>query len=177
LIFRGCQAERHPDRFPEASDHVDCGTISQRHQRADAGHRHQAPTHSVVRDDSQYAAGAGRRSARAVTLLKFNPLCALAASINRSPATLSEQRLSWKKRSLHRKEEVLGNQSPTAHPMKFGYRIHLRYADISSATLTMEFATPASKHVGRADVCRVWKSANRLRLVCSFSNVLRGTLD
>jgi hypothetical protein len=51
-----------------------------------------------------------RRRSQA-SLLKLNQLCALAASINRSPATLGEQRVSWKKRSLHRKEEVLATSS------------------------------------------------------------------
>jgi hypothetical protein len=53
-----CQSKHRTDclRVPEASWHVDCGAISQRHHWADTGGRHQAPTHIIVANHGQQAA-------------------------------------------------------------------------------------------------------------------------
>ena len=71
LILCGCQAKRRPDRLgvPEAGRHVNGGAIGQRDYRANAGGRHQAPTHVIVPDDGQQAPE--RLSCRA--LAKPNP--------------------------------------------------------------------------------------------------------
>ena len=40
----------------ETSGHIDGGTVSQRHHRANARDRHQAPAHLIIPHDSQQAA-------------------------------------------------------------------------------------------------------------------------
>jgi len=57
LMPGACQSEHRPNRFgfAEAGGHIDGGPIGQCHHRPNARHRHQAPAHLIVPDNSQQA--------------------------------------------------------------------------------------------------------------------------
>jgi hypothetical protein len=57
LIPGARQSEHRPNRlgFAKAGGHIDGGPIGQRHHRPNARHRHQAPAHLIVPDNTQQA--------------------------------------------------------------------------------------------------------------------------